>query len=95
MGAKPLHGQVLNTISTHNNLLMVSQSRAVSMSETLWDKIDRYKIEHEYSANSAIIQQAVTEFLDDDVTEKNYRLVDIVSVALLFVVILLLMVVIL
>lgn len=74
---------------------MVSQSRAVSMPETLWDELDKYRTGHNYSTHSGVIQQSVQEFLNEDITAKNYRLVDIVSVALIFVVILLLLVVIL
>jgi len=74
---------------------MVSQSRAVSMSEKLWYELGKYKTGHNYSTNSNVIQQAVQEFLSDDVTEKNYRLVDVIFISLLFVVILLLLVVIL
>jgi len=72
----------------------MTETHTISMPEKIWVQVFEYAKKNSIS-KSSVFQLAVTEFLHEDVIERNYRLVDVVFITLIFVVILLLLVVIL
>jgi len=67
---------------------MVSVSQAVSMTKELWQEVEKYRTQYNFTTDSSVIQLAVKKLVKK---ERDYRFIDVVIVCILFVIVLLLM----